>query len=358
MIRADAILLAVSRGMDIVEAEIVKGVASGHGRRVALLCRSMGKALGMSNDELLTLSVCALLHDSALTEWLVSGDVSQAHCVLGQQNIMTIPLPTDATDYVLYHHERGDGSGLFGKADPPLAAEIISLADAYDAAAADDLGQGFYKGFSHAILDVFKSEVNLVSESDNPLPEWYLPGKDAMKLGGVIAKAIDYKSKFTRRHSTGIAAKAEQMGRFYGYDEDELAKLYLAACLHDLGKLATPTAILEKPGRLTDEEFVTIKNHALMTHELLDGVDEDIRHWATSHHEKLDGSGYPFGIGEELMHFNAKLMSCVDIYQAVSEERPYHPARTHDETMYILKQMGAAGEIDNKIINDMDIALG
>ncbi|MCL2617174.1 MAG: HD domain-containing protein, partial [Defluviitaleaceae bacterium] len=227
----------------------------------------------------------------------------------------------------------------------PVGAEIISLADALDAGYPLD-------GFSPKIQALFNTQAGYTV-----IPEWHLPPQDAMKLGGIIAKSIDYKSKFTRRHTVGIAEKAKQMAQFYNYDEETTAKLYLAACLHDLGKLSTPTTVLEKPGKLTDEEFETIKNHVLQTYELLDGVDEDIRHWAAAHHEKLDGTGYPFGIATDSLHFNAQLMACIDIYQAISEERPYHPARSHAETMHIMYQMSLNGVINDSIVRDLDKAM-
>ena len=345
--RVDNILLAVSHGFDIVESELVHGAASGHSQRVAALCGNMGTKLGMSSGELITLTVCALFHDCALTEWLAAGgEDSKDHCTMGQYNISTLPLPTDSTGLVTYHHERSDGSGLFGLQNIPLGAEIISLADSYDVG--KPLG-----GFSSEILKVFDVKAN-----NTILPEWHLPPKEAMKLGSIIGTAIDYKSKFTRCHTLGIAEKSKLMAKFYGYNDEETAKLYLAACLHDLGKLSTPTDILEKPGTLTEKEFTIIKNHVLKTHELLEGVDPDIRHWAAGHHEKLDGKGYPFGLKADELHFNAQLMTCIDIYQAVSEERPYHPARSHEQTMELMHKIVTSGAIDGNIVKDLDSVLG
>jgi HD-GYP domain-containing protein (c-di-GMP phosphodiesterase class II) len=149
------------------------------------------------------------------------------------------------------------------------------------------------------------------------------------------------------------------MGQYYGYDHALVSELYLAASLHDIGKLAIPAQILEKPGRLDDHEFNVIKGHALKTYELLDGIGgfEQIREWASNHHEKLDGSGYPFGKKAEDLDFNSRLMACLDIYQAVSEERPYHPERDHKTTMAILYDMAGQSAIDEKIVRDMDKAL-
>ena len=343
--RADSILLAVSRGLDVVEGELA-GVTTGHCARVAAICNSMGKLLGMGVDERITLSASALLHDSALTEWVVSGEETAAHCVQGQRNIDMLPLPTSAAGLVLHHHERADGSGIMGLKGVSIGAEIISIADSYDSGKPLD-------GYAPRLLAALHTQTPA-----EIMPEWNLAGRDAIKLGQIIAKVIDYKSKFTRHHTLGIAQKAQHMASFYKYEEEETAKLYLAACLHDVGKLATPTEVLEKPGKLTDDEFIIIKDHVRGTHDMLDGIDPDIRKWASSHHERLDGKGYPFGHGGKELDFNSRLMTCIDIYQAVSEERPYHPARSHDETMKILRDMAVGGSIDGNIVRDLDVALG
>jgi HD-GYP domain-containing protein (c-di-GMP phosphodiesterase class II) len=149
------------------------------------------------------------------------------------------------------------------------------------------------------------------------------------------------------------------MGGYYKFDPAAQAELFLAASLHDIGKLATPTAILEKPGKLNDEEFAIIKDHVRMTWEILKNVEglADISTWASSHHEKLDGTGYFLGKKAGEMDFNSRLLACIDIYQAVSEERPYHPKRSHGDTMQVLNKMADNGKIDGNIVKDMDMAL-
>jgi HD-GYP domain-containing protein (c-di-GMP phosphodiesterase class II) len=95
------------------------------------------------------------------------------------------------------------------------------------------------------------------------------------------------------------------------------------------------------------------------TYELLKNVDGfgHIRDWASNHHEKLDGTGYPFGKGADELDFYSRLMACIDIYQAVSEARPYHEQRDHGETMAILYGMAQKGFVDETIVKDLDIAM-
>ena len=135
--------------------------------------------------------------------------------------------------------------------------------------------------------------------------------------------------------------------------------LFLAASLHDIGKIGIPTAILEKPGKLDDDEFAIIKKHVKYTLDWLSPMPnfEHIRNWAADHHEKLDGLGYSVGKSAEELDFNARLMTCIDIYQAVCEPRPYHEARSHEDTMVILNNMASKGQVDEGIARDMDLVM-
>jgi len=146
------------------------------------------------------------------------------------------------------------------------------------------------------------------------------------------------------------------MAGYYGYSKEDKAALFLASSLHDIGKIAVPVEVIEKNGPLDDDEFQIIKSHVRFTHDWLCNIPdfEIIRNWASNHHEKLNGLGYTFGKPGEELDFNSRLIACIDIYQAVSEERPYHSARSHAETMPVLYGMAAKKLIDEKIVKDID----
>jgi HD-GYP domain-containing protein (c-di-GMP phosphodiesterase class II) len=266
-----------------------------------------------------------------------------------------------------------------------LEAEIITIADSIDAAyhlqrlepeklpairniVINETGKQYGKTASETMLEIL-TWPTILSLKDNVIKQ---TASDAFSpwtvdiqtdtifgLAGFVARIIDYKSVFTRLHSTQIANRAWFMGQYYRYDSQELAELYLAASLHDLGKLAIPSEILEKPGKLSDEEFETIKEHVRMTWELLGSIEGlgTICQWASNHHEKLDGSGYPFGKKAAELDFNSRMLTCLDLYQAISEERPYHPRRNHSDTIRILYEMADKGKIDGDIVKGMDVAL-
>ena len=146
------------------------------------------------------------------------------------------------------------------------------------------------------------------------------------------------------------------MADYYKMDVNEKMKLIIAADLHDIGKLAVPNSILDSPNKLSDEEFNIIKKHPYYTRLALQEIKgfEDITEWASNHHEKLNGKGYPFGKVAKDLDFNSRLMTCLDIYEALTEERPYRIGLSHEEAMDILNKMKDDGFIDTEITKDID----
>lgn len=383
----------ISIALDAVEADLLNATRF-HSKRVGVLCIQMGKYLGYTNERLFSLAGSGLLHDNALTEYILSEYSMNdreinllTHCRIGQNNAGFFPFPSEIDDFILYHHESADGSGAFGKKEHefPEEAGLIALADQIDVQFSlnkinrsglekvrdmiqREAGRKFLPKASEAALAVLDDALlerlcdNLIFDTlKMELPEvnLVLSDREILRLSGIIAKIIDYKSLFTGEHSTQIANKAWYMSGIYGYSDSLRSRVYLAAALHDIGKLFIPTAILEKPGSLTDDEYEIIKSHALSTWEVLHSVRgfESIAIWASSHHEKLDGRGYPFGKRDSDLDFISRLLACLDIYQAVREKRPYHAFRSHEDTMNILYDMAKSGYIDLGITRDLDEAL-
>jgi HD-GYP domain-containing protein (c-di-GMP phosphodiesterase class II) len=386
----DDLCVVFSKAFDIIEAEQL-GISQYHCMRVAALCALIGKRQGFDSDALAALMVCALFHDNALTEYALSlqeGGSQEVnfrlHCEYGQRNIAWLPFTQNIDGFVLYHHECENGTGLFGKrADEfPREAALIAATDAIDAAhhlqqipasglgalrhtVAAAIGKCSTRSAMEALLDVLDAETleslrdeNIHQTVEKLLPSWKLPVEDVnvIRLAKFISHVVDCKSHFTRRHTEQVANRTWLISRHYGHTDAERIQLFLAAALHDIGKIATPLGILEKPGSLTTDEFAVIKTHARLTYEWLGEVEGlgRIRQWASEHHERLDGSGYPQGLRAEELDFNSRLLACIDVYQAICEERPYHAARDHQEAMPILYGMADTGQLDTRIVKDMD----
>jgi putative nucleotidyltransferase with HDIG domain len=154
-----------------------------------------------------------------------------------------------------------------------------------------------------------------------------------------FAEVIDAKSPLTYRHSSGVAEAAMEIGRWFGMKPRDLKLLRRAALLHDLGKLSVPNMILEKPGKLTAEEWKVVKKHPYYTLEILRRIPgfEALGEEAAAHHEKLDGSGYWRGLVAGQLSTFARILAVADIFDALRAKRPYRDSLPLDKTFSIMR---------------------
>lgn len=166
-----------------------------------------------------------------------------------------------------------------------------------------------------------------------------------------MSKIIDFRSPFTAMHSAGVATTAVALAELVGMSEDECKMMRIAGYLHDLGKLKIPNEILDKPGKLTDEEFNIMKEHAYYTWILLKDVGgfEQISAWAAFHHEKLNGNGYPFHLSERELSLGSRIMTVADIFSALTEERPYRKSMEKDRVAAILSEDAQRGLLSGSV---------
>ena len=155
-----------------------------------------------------------------------------------------------------------------------------------------------------------------------------------------FAEVVDAKSPFTYRHSIGVKDAAMMIGRSLGLPQARMQMLSRAALLHDIGKLSVSNMILDKPGRLDADEFSIIKRHSALTREILSRMPsmQEIAVVAGEHHEKLDGTGYPWGLGAKQLSLESRLIAVADVYGALSEDRPYRAGLDPDEISRIMKK--------------------
>ena len=156
-----------------------------------------------------------------------------------------------------------------------------------------------------------------------------------------LAIAIDAKDQTTHGHVRRTQIYAKEMGRLFNVSEKELQALHAGALLHDIGKLAVPEYILNKPGKLTEAEFAKMKIHPTVGGDILKRVNfpypvEDIVRY---HHEKWDGSGYPKGLKAQAIPLVARIISVVDFYDATRCDRPYRKGMKREESLALLRSM-------------------
>ena len=155
--------------------------------------------------------------------------------------------------------------------------------------------------------------------------------------------AMDYRDQETEGHSKRVTSLALSLAARLGVSEEEITSISRGALLHDVGKIGIPDSILKKPGPLDTEEWQLMKKHPLIAYELLSKIPylKQSLDIPLYHHEKWDGSGYPCGLQGEKIPFSARLFSIIDVFDALTSDRPYRKAWTKTETLcYIKGQSG------------------
>lgn len=389
-------LIAISYALDFVEMDIL-GVVTNHSKRVAYISVRLAEKLGFSQEEIFDVASLSILHDNGASQKILHDELNKEskknrqslesikeHNITGEENIKSYPFLTDVKNVIKYHHENYDGTGFFNiKGDDiPIMSQLIKLSDTIE----------LNSNLKDMYLEDKQRVMEFVTEFENTLfaprivkafrevsqyPYFWLDMKDDFinsslrnciplfsrnlslseihNITKVFSKIIDSKSKFTQAHSQGLSEKAAKMGEYYKKHEDEVYKLMIAADLHDIGKLAIKNSILDKPGKLDDKEFDIIKQHSYYTRVSLQEIKgfQDITEWASNHHEKLNGKGYPYGKTSKNLDFNSRLIASLDIYQALMEERPYRKPMTHTQAAAILNGMVKDGSLDEKITTDI-----
>ncbi|MDI3480961.1 MAG: hypothetical protein PWQ97_616 [Tepidanaerobacteraceae bacterium] len=287
-----------------------------------------------------------------------------------------------AADMIKDHHEQWDGSGyprgLSGN-NINLGGQILRICDTFDILArvkpplsleGMKTSLSARRGTEYSEL-IYELMVTTLEEGDffneimdeKKISEQFmniikaLPPIDlsycrseADEIIRVFAKVIDAKHSYTAGHSERVAEYTYKLAKAMGMKEEEAQRLKLAGYLHDAGKVAVPRSILDKPGRLTMDEFKLMKRHPVYTMEILSMVSflKDLVVIAGGHHERYDGSGYPDGLAGEAIPFGARLMAVADAYDAMTSLRPYQPQRNFAEAKEVIEK-NAGSQFDPKV---------
>lgn len=152
-----------------------------------------------------------------------------------------------------------------------------------------------------------------------------------------LAQAIEAKDPYTRGHVNRVADYATRLARALKLPTGEVSRIEKAAILHDVGKIATPEHILNKPGRLTDEEFAIMKDHVVESRKMLSsvtyGIDKKTKNYVAYHHERWDGKGYPKGLKGDQIPLGAQVIAVADTYDAMTSDRPYRKGFASEEAL-------------------------
>jgi putative nucleotidyltransferase with HDIG domain len=170
----------------------------------------------------------------------------------------------------------------------------------------------------------------------------------------LLAKSLEEKDEYTRGHSEKVAELAKKMAKRLGFSPKMVERIYNAAFLHDIGKIGIPDHILKKPTILSKEEMMMVKNHPIMGEDILREVDifnNRESKWVRHHHERWDGKGYPDGLRGEEIPLPSRIISVADVYEALTSDRPYRKALSHEEAKEIMMKNMKGTVLDPRLVD-------
>jgi len=212
----------------------------------------------------------------------------------------------------------------------------IILDDAYQGSLI--VGKGIDIPFTESQEQILKALADQVGVAMKSLR--FIEEKENLYLGilQALSKTIDAKSRWTGGHSSRVSLYSEKIALKSGLEEEFVEDLKISAALHDIGKIGVPELLLDKPGRLTSEEFQIIKSHPESGASIIESIPGYGRFikGVLFHHEHWDGSGYPFGLSGDSIPLMARILTAADIYDAIISDRPYRSGMGHKEALTVL----------------------
>lgn len=356
-----------------------------HGDRVSYLIMKLFQADGVHSDaKIMELCYLSMFHDIGAykTEMIDSlMDVDQfmhfelqdflPHSVYGYLFLREFPLLEEDADAILFHHftyprllkspckSRSLASRLF------LADRIDMMITKGMASGPEDLlrliDNAVFSPDDVALLKKLQEEQGILSNIfqhrhlDELLRFMELPilnDEQMASLVSMLPYAIDFRSKSTVTHTVATVEASVTLAELMHLSTEEKHKIYYGALLHDIGKISISLMILEKPDKLTDLEFAVMRDHVLLTEYILrDRVSPEIMKIAIRHHEKLDGSGYPYGIHGEDLTLSERIVAVGDIISALLGHRSYKDPFPKERVLGILQNMADKGKICKEVFN-------
>lgn len=294
----------------------------------------------------------------------------ETRCTRGAEivRLLRFPEPVAAGVYSLDEHWDGGGKpvGLSGH-DIPLASRMALLAqvaevfftNAGPAAARSEIARLAGKWLDPELCAAFASACgsdafwqDLASTDLQGEPGGLLQDEARIRvdedylddIAAAFGQVIDAKSPYTAGHSERVGDYAATIAERMGLDCSEIRSLRRAAMLHDVGKLGVSNTILDKPGKLDDGEWTLMRGHAAQTAEILARVAplREMAMIAASHHERLDGKGYPLGLDDQVISLETRIISVCDFFDALTADRPYRDALPVERALAIMREEAGA----------------
>lgn len=374
-----SLIEGLSYALDLAEKSYLS-----HSKHVAYISIMIAKNLKLPVECQEDLYYAALLHDIGKSNTYLVED----HCVIGRDILLKLPIKNKIAEYVYYHHECFNGTGVFKlKGDEiPLPSQIICIADLFEKKFGGvvelnldvfneikrwlkdnqelfnpEISDAFHKLIEkeYILLDYYSHEFNNKLAKQIEIQGSNLDFQGVKEFAHAFSEVIDRRSHFTYEHSVGIANLVSKITMQLGYNDEIQNKMYIAALLHDIGKLVISNDIIDKNGKLNEEERYEMNKHTYYTRWILEQIEgfEDVANYASNHHEKLNGKGYPLHLAEEQIGELDRVMAISDIYQALTEDRPYRNKMPMDKVWSIINEMVNSNALDGKLVDKIKIIL-
>lgn len=372
------ILKSVSGIMDLVSNTVVS-----HHKKVAYLCYKIGKLMNLAKKDLKNLVMAALIHDIGIfyidnvnIHEFTFDDEENSHALIGYYLLNESYFLSEISSMIRYHHTE------WNKYTPEipnfysilhLADQVAFLSEKYDIYNdSKKIGEMIKKGSGmrfwpeaveaylrlsfkeYFILDL-KSVIAINREIDKAIFKFDndITINNIIEASKIVGYIVDFRSTFTATHSIGVAIVAKKLSKLMDFSVEDQLIMEMAAYLHDIGKLVVPSEILNKNCKLNQDEWRIMRSHTYYTYQVLDYIDElpQLKEWAAYHHEKLDGTGYPFHIDANKISKGARIMAVADIFTAITEGRPYQDGMNKREVRNIVLDMVRNKKIDKDVVN-------
>ncbi|MFT3983388.1 MAG: HD domain-containing protein [Lachnospiraceae bacterium] len=366
------LLICLTNAGDLISHEVAD-----HHQQVAYLAFRIGEQMNLPAEQKKNLMLAGLLHDVgafSLDERLSMIEEEPPavndHAFRGARLLEGFAPLSDAAGIIRYHHiPWNDGEGrVFNGSEVTSLSHILHLADRIAVSIRKDQNvieqiEGirgkisaqkntvFMPELIDAFMELSVNEYIWLDTVYKPLlyilPDIVSFDTVELDLDGIIdltkifAYIIDFRNPFTATHSAGVAKTAERLAELAGFSGSECKMMLVAGYLHDLGKLAVSKNILDKRGDLDTAERNVIRSHTFYTYRLLQMIKgfETINKWASFHHEKLNGKGYPFHLQGDNIPLGSRIMAVADIFTAITEDRPYRKGMTLERAVAVLNSM-------------------
>jgi len=217
--------------------------------------------------------------------------------------------------------------------------EKLTVADRSRVTLTESVKKRVQEGISYLYSN---TDANDFADASKNIATELLKAIDANDALAVDIGMLKVSDEYTFKHSVDVATMAMVVAKKMGFSEEEVYDIGVAGLLHDLGKAKVPPEILNKPGKLTEEEFEVMKKHSLYSYNILKdnkGIKDNVKLAVLQHHEKINGQGYPMGLTSPQICKFAKILTVVDIYDALVTERPYKAAFTQRDAVEMLMAM-------------------